>query len=230
MSNPSEMPQRHRACEDGAHAACPHLCAPAPANYGSAALCNCNCHSSCPLATENSVTLTAWRNACRCSGALESQQMLDRAGLSTADIEAHLERVQMSIGRRIEEFKAAHASAGDFARREPLSRRHPALCRMPGGGKILNACKRSLARWSIMRMYRGALAQRASETVSRSSEMSLTLPDERRSVAVDLLAKLTTEAEAARALELTLEQVRAERARAKVIWRRLMPNVSDILT
>ncbi len=81
-----------------------------------------------------------------------------------------------------------------------------------------------------MRMYRGALAQRASETVSRSSEMSLTLPDERRSVAVDLLAKLTTEAEAARALELTLEQVRAERARAKVIWRRLMPNVSDILT
>src|SRR3954468_23504613 len=73
------LPTRSRKCLQHDHAGCPHFAGledlPSlwrPWQWRSApgyVVCDCDCHSDCPLAGERTVTSAMWRERCACSGA-----------------------------------------------------------------------------------------------------------------------------------------------------------------
>jgi len=78
---------RSRACVRGAHDGCPHVEGggagfnPRRRRFEAGeALCKCECHSSCPLASDRLVVSErAWRELCVCPGVVEERPRRERA-------------------------------------------------------------------------------------------------------------------------------------------------------
>jgi hypothetical protein len=78
---------RSRACVRAAHHGCPHVEGggagfnPRRRRFEAGeTLCKCECHSSCPLASDRlMVSERAWRESCSCPGAVEDRPRRERA-------------------------------------------------------------------------------------------------------------------------------------------------------
>jgi hypothetical protein len=92
-----EREQRSRDCAHGTHDDCPHLDGfggglnPRRLRLESGAgLCQCQCHSSCPVTSKRmAVPLATWRESCGCPGAAAERSRQERDGDVYPDFSAN---------------------------------------------------------------------------------------------------------------------------------------------
>ena len=110
------------ACLEGQHEECGHWHGSRAAfnprrlrREGVTILCRCDCHSSCPVTSEeNTVGEQAWRQSCTCPGAEAMRGMLDEFGtvpFGIRDFRGMWARSRNGLQSRREAFKAAQTSA-----------------------------------------------------------------------------------------------------------------------
>jgi len=89
-------------CQIEMHASCPHKIGGGVRLFRGkkgafALLCNCNCHSGCPLAKQAQVTDAEWVQECTCSGA-DSLREIDNRVREEADLrESQLKEVLLDV-------------------------------------------------------------------------------------------------------------------------------------
>jgi hypothetical protein len=89
-------------CQIEMHASCPHKIGGGVRLFRGkkgafALLCNCNCHSDCPLAKQAQVTDAEWVQECTCSGA-DSLREIDNRVREEADLrESQLKEVLLDV-------------------------------------------------------------------------------------------------------------------------------------
>jgi hypothetical protein len=83
-------------CEEGDHARCGHNFAAAwfPFRGSQAVLCNCDCHSSCPLAGRSEVPEDVWVARCVCAGS-DGWRESKRRATAYADVQRERQREVM---------------------------------------------------------------------------------------------------------------------------------------
>ncbi len=117
------------SCLDGSHEECGHWRGYRVAlnlrrlrRDGSAMLCGCGCHSSCPVTSEeNTVGDQAWRQSCTCPGAGAIRDVRDQVEaqpVDFSDFRAGWPRYRREITSRREAFRAAQASAAGMDREQ----------------------------------------------------------------------------------------------------------------
>jgi hypothetical protein len=110
------------SCLDGMHEECGHWRGYRAAlnlrrlrREGFATLCRCDCHSSCPVTSEeNTVDDSAWRQSCICPGAEAIRRMRDEFEIQSfdfADFREGWAKYRRESQSRREAFTAAQASA-----------------------------------------------------------------------------------------------------------------------
>ena len=115
---------RSRACAAGAHDDCIHFAALGGGfnprrlrlEFG-AALCPCECHSSCPVATRGkrlTVSPEAWRESCTCPGAVQARQ----ASGEFPDFGKNMQDARRRRRARKDAFESARARAAGQGRDE----------------------------------------------------------------------------------------------------------------
>jgi hypothetical protein len=133
MGNPwadaNERVLRTVACFRGVHGDCPHLMSGFGGGFNprrlrlefGGLLCECDCHSSCPVASNRrSVSIPVWRELCTCPGAEAERARHDQARTSFPDFDFHQEwaRSRQRSQSRQEAFQAARARAAGKTREE----------------------------------------------------------------------------------------------------------------
>jgi hypothetical protein len=85
-------------------------------------LCDCACHSACPLVNRELVAITVWEQRCACPGTEEARRRLAAAGQPAGDFaqfRARLRRErQQQRAARGEAFEAARAASAGKTRAE----------------------------------------------------------------------------------------------------------------
>jgi hypothetical protein len=113
------------SCLDGSHEECGHwrgyrVTLRRLRREGSATLCGCGCHSSCPVTNEqNTVSDPAWRQSCTCPGAEAIREIRDQVEtqpVNFSDFRAGWPTYRRESRSRREAFKAAQASAAGMDR------------------------------------------------------------------------------------------------------------------
>lgn len=117
-----------RECARDAHRDCPHFVTAGGGfnprrlrlEFG-AGLCNCSCHSSCPVTITTkrfTVPVKEWYASCTCPGAGERRQRLDDAGGIPPDFAELREQAEQRSRARREAYEAARARAAGKSRAE----------------------------------------------------------------------------------------------------------------
>jgi hypothetical protein len=130
MRNPwaDEFEQSHRSpvCRRGMHDDCPHMLGLGGGfnprrlrlEFG-AALCKCECHSSCPITSRRTaVAFKAWHDSCSCPGAQQERRHQDQAGAGFPGFREHMAQSRRRSELRSEAFRAAQARASGRSREE----------------------------------------------------------------------------------------------------------------
>lgn len=115
------------SCLEGSHEECGHWRGHRTAlnlrrlrREGSATLCGCGCHSSCPVTNEeNTVGDRAWRQSCTCPGAEAIRgirEQLETPPFDLSDFRAGWVTYREESQSRREAFKAAQAGAAGMDR------------------------------------------------------------------------------------------------------------------
>jgi hypothetical protein len=128
MRNPwaDELEQTHRSpvCLRGSHDECSHLCGLGgglnPRRFRlefGAALCKCECHSSCPITGDRAaVPFQTWDDSCSCPGAAEERGRQAQAGMEFPDFRDHMAQSRRRSESRREAFHEARAKAAGRSR------------------------------------------------------------------------------------------------------------------
>lgn len=120
---PDPFNRRTEACDDGAHDRCPHFSSSGTSFNmlqlrveSGMALCQCSCHSACPVATSVTpppVPTATWYELCSCPGAEPTRRAMQEAGLDPREVSRQIEEARRKTRARKEAFNAARArSAG----------------------------------------------------------------------------------------------------------------------
>jgi hypothetical protein len=123
------LPTRSGHCLRQGHAGCPHFAG----LHGTTVLwrpwqrrgagltyvvCDCDCHSACPLAARRTVSREAWREGCTCPGAAAVRETQDRAAELKNDLAVTAAEMQSAdrwdpeeLERRLSEAYRSHGEA-----------------------------------------------------------------------------------------------------------------------
>lgn len=109
-------------CQSEMHASCPHKIGGGVRLFRGkkgafVLLCNCNCHSDCPLAKQAQVTDAEWVQECNCSGADSLREIHDRvredANLRESQLKEVLRDVDLGHGKSPEQIQREILAAYD---------------------------------------------------------------------------------------------------------------------
>ena len=110
------LPNRSGHCLRQGHASCPHFAGLhgtphlwRPWQWRAASLtyvvCDCDCHSACPLAAQRTVSRKLWREGCTCPGAALVRERQDRAEKLKHDLAAVAAEMQSADGWDADELE-----------------------------------------------------------------------------------------------------------------------------